>query len=36
MLTVKLTRTRLPEPQDDGLECHRGPRMLGVGQLDSA
>ena len=30
MLTVKLTTTRLTDPQDDGLESSREPDMLGV------
>ena len=36
MLTVKLTKTRLTDPQDDGLESCCEPGMLGVGQPDSA
>ena len=36
MLTVKLTKTRLADPQDDGLESWCEPGMLGVGQPDSA
>ena len=36
MLTVKLTKTRLTEPQNDGLgSCHE-PCMLGLDQPDSA
>ena len=34
--TVKLTKNRLTDPQDDGLESCRERGMLGVGQLDSA
>ena len=33
---VKLSRIRLTDPQDDGLESRREPGMLGVGQPDSA
>ena len=29
MLTVKLTKTNLADPQDDGLECWDEPGMLG-------
>ena len=36
MLTVKLTKTRPTDPQDDGPESRRQQGMLGVGQLDSA
>ena len=36
MLTVKLTKTWLTDPQDDGFEPCREPSMLGVGQPDSA
>ena len=36
MLTVKLTKTRLADPQDDGFESCLEPGMLGVGQPDSA
>ncbi len=35
-LAVKLTKTRLTDPQDDGLETCREPGILGVGQPDSA
>ena len=35
MLTVKLTKTRLTAPQDDGLESCGEPGMLGVSQPDS-
>ena len=34
--TVKLTKTRLSDPQDDGLGSCREPGILGVGQPDSA
>ena len=33
---VKLTKTRLADPQDDGLESCCEPGMLGVGHPDSA
>ena len=38
MLTVKLSKTRLTDPPDDGVESYRErePGMLGVGQPDSA
>ena len=36
--TVKLSKTRLTDPPDDGVESYRErePGMLGVGQPDSA
>ena len=33
---VKLSRIRLTDPQDDGLESRREPGMLGVDHRDSA
>ncbi len=33
---VKLTKIRLADPQDDGLESCCEPGMLGVGRPDSA
>ena len=36
LLTVTLTKTRLTDPQDEGLEPCREPGMLGVGQPESA
>ena len=36
MLTVKLTKNRLTDPQDDVIESCREPGMLGVCQPDFA
>ena len=36
MLTVKLTKTGLIDPQDDGLVSCCEPGMLGIGKPDSA
>ena len=36
MLTVKLTKTRLADPQDTAIESHRVPGMLGVRDPESA
>ena len=33
---VKRTKTRLTDPQDNGLECCCKPGILGIGQPDSA